>query len=95
MTDTERIGPPPDHIVETEIDGDIGLYDPGRERVIVLNTTASDVWRLADGEHSLDEIVELLARAYGIGPDDIRHDVTEAVSALIDQGFLPGVQQPR
>ena len=32
----------------SEVDGDISLYDAKEERVIVLNPTASDVWRLAD-----------------------------------------------
>ena len=50
----QLIGPPPIHIVETEVDGDISLYDTQEERVIVLNPTASDVWRLADGDMTTD-----------------------------------------
>lgn len=83
------IGPPPPHLIETEIKGDISLYDAQREKVLVLNGTASDVWRLCDGEQTLDEIVALLARGYGIEGEEIRADVERTVKELVDEGFLP------
>jgi hypothetical protein len=84
-----RIGPPPDQILETEIDGEISLYNPHSEAVLVLNPTASDVWRLSDGEHTLEEMVRLLAAAYQVRPEDIRRDVEQAVRNIIEEGFLP------
>ena len=83
-----RIGPPPAHILETEIGGEISLYDPQTDSVLVLNETASDVWRLSDGEHTLDEMIELLAGAYGTDAKSIRSDVEQAVRTIIDEGFL-------
>ena len=58
---SQRVGPPAPQVVETEVDGDVCLYDPTSERVAVLNATASDVWRLADGTFTISEISELLA----------------------------------
>ena len=84
-----RIGPPPAHILETEVDGEISLYDPHSESVLVLNQTASDVWRLSDGEHTLADMVRLLAAAYGQRPKDIHDDVEKAVRNIIEEGFLP------
>jgi len=55
---------------------------------MVLNATATDVWLLSDGEHTLLEMVELLARAYGVEPDDIRDDVEETISSFIENGFI-------
>jgi len=86
---TGRIGPPPVQILETEIDGEISLYNPHSEAVLVLNPTASDVWRLSDGEHTLEEMVRLLAAAYQVRPEDIRRDVEQAVRNIIEEGFLP------
>jgi hypothetical protein len=83
-----RIGPPPVHIIETEIKGDISLFDAERNQVVVLNSTASDVWRLCDGEHSLDEIVALLASAYRTTPETIRDNVTSTIEQLVEEGFL-------
>lgn len=87
----QLIGPPPIHIVETEVDGDISLYDTQEERVIVLNPTASDVWRLADGDMTTDEIAETLSKAYGSSVATIRPDVESLLESLIDQGLLPAV----
>lgn len=56
--------------------------------MLVLNQTASDVWRLSDGDHTLEEMVELLAVAYAVRSEDIRIDVEQAVRNIIDEGFL-------
>ena len=83
------VGPPPASIIETEIKGDISLFDVRRDQVLVLNATASDVWRLCDGEQTLDEIVALLSKAYGRPAADIRTEVEATVARLIEEGFLP------
>lgn len=83
------IGPPAEHVIETEVGGDVSLYDPHSERVVVLNATASDIWRLCDGDHTLDEIVDLIASAYSMQHVDIRHQIEETVASLQGEGFLP------
>ena len=88
MARAKRVGPQTDHIIETEIDGDISLYDPQTEQVMVLNRTASDIWLLSDGEHSLTEIVVLLANAYQVKSEAIRGDVEATVASFIESGFL-------
>ena len=80
-------------VIETELDGDISIYDPTRESVTVLNSTASDIWRLADGEHTVDQIVDLLAGAYQVEPEAIRQQVKDAVQELVDGGLLRLVPQ--
>lgn len=87
---TEKVGPPSDRVLETEVgvDGEISIYNPSTEQVTVLNGTASDVWRLADGEHTLDEIVELLASSYQVSRDEIAQDVTETVRRFSLAGLL-------
>jgi hypothetical protein len=57
--------------------------------VVVLNATASDVWRLCDGEQTLDEIVDLLASAYQGDAAVIRPDVEKTIAELVEAGFLP------
>ena len=89
MSESPKVGPPPAHIIETEIDDEVSLYNPHDESVLVLNLTASDVWRLCDGEQTLEEIVELISRAYGVKADRIREDVAATVSELVQAGFVP------
>jgi Coenzyme PQQ synthesis protein D (PqqD) len=85
---SQRVGPPSPHVVETEVDGDVCLYDPSSERVAVLNGTASDVWRLADGTYTVAEITDLLASSYGAQPTSIAPDVEAVVAEFIEAGFL-------
>ncbi len=85
----QPIGPPQPNILETEVKGDISLYNPKQERVLVLNGPASDIWLLCDGEQSFEHIVQLIAAAYGVQVDAIRPDVEATISRFIAEGFLP------
>ena len=53
-----------------------------------VRMTASDIWRLSDGESTFDQILGLLAGAYGVAPDQIRDEVDETIRNLQEQGFL-------
>ena len=83
-----RIGPPSPQILETEIGDEISLYDPATENVVVLNQTASDIWRLSDGESDVEGIVNLLAAAYGVDADQIRPEVEETIARFREQGLF-------
>jgi hypothetical protein len=74
--------------METEVEEDISLYNPRTEQVVVLNGTASDIWRLADGSHTIGEIVDLLASSYGVSPDSIAPDVEKTVEDLAEAGLI-------
>jgi hypothetical protein len=71
-----------------ELDGDISLYHPGTGRAVVLNGTASDVWRLLDGRHTVEQVVDVLAGAYRTEPAAIRPDVERVIAELAGHGFL-------
>jgi hypothetical protein len=90
---SDRIGPARQYVVEAEIGDEISLYDTTSERVLVLNATASDVWRLADGEYTIDQLVEVLARAYGIDAGSIRDDVVAVVNMFQEEGLLEGGEE--
>ena len=82
------IGPPADGVVAREVGGCFALLCPDNSQAIVLNATASDVWRLADGDLTLERIVDLLARAYRVPPEMIGVEVERTVAALEDHGLL-------
>jgi hypothetical protein len=75
--------------VVSDVDGRIALFLPSMQQAAVLNETASDVWRLCDGDHDLDEIIELLATAYATTPAAIGDDVAATVERFEREGFLP------
>lgn len=86
--DQSAVGPPKPHILETEIDGEISLYNPQSEKVTVLNGTASDVWLLCDGQHTPAEIKSLLASSYSIDESAIAVDVDRTIELLEESGLL-------
>lgn len=86
--DKRVVGPASSHVLETEIGEDISLYDPQTEQVTVLNGTASDIWRLADGSYTVEEITELLASSYQVSPDSIGADVEKTVDELSEAGLI-------
>ena len=88
MPDMGVVGPASPHVLETEIDGDISLYDPKTEQVTVLNGTASDIWRLADGTQTLEEITALLASSYQVSSDSIAEEVAKTVDDLAGAGLI-------
>lgn len=88
------VGSPSPGVQEIEVEGALGLFDPSSDRVLMLNNTASDVWRLSDGQHTLDEVLELLARAYGVDAAEIQEDVLSALESFRRHGLLtPEVQE--
>ena len=54
------VGPRAAGVVEREVEGCFALLCADGDRVLVLNETASDLWRLIDGDLTLDVIVDLL-----------------------------------
>ena len=84
------VGPGADHVLVTELDGNISLYDPRRAEVHVLNVTASQIWRLLDGSRSIEDVVEVLADAYSLDPVEVQAAVAATVSTFVERGLLDG-----
>ena len=87
-----RVGPVAPGVVETEVDDSVALFQPESGQVFVLNVTAADVWRLSDGDLTLDEIVDALAVAYGKAPEAIHADVSATVDRLRNDGLLTSAE---
>jgi hypothetical protein len=81
-------------IVVAEIDGDITAFDPIQSRVVVLNETASEIWRHASGGHTFEDLVSRLANQFGVEATAIREEVATVVSHLIEAGFMAAEYPP-
>ncbi|TDD98949.1 PqqD family protein [Jiangella asiatica] len=81
-------------IRELDVDGEVTLYHEPTRTALVLNQTASDVWRLLDGQRTVAEIVELLARAYDTDADTVRSGVHTALEQLAAHRVLDGHARP-
>lgn len=79
---------PRTEVESLDVDGNISLYHPEMDKALVLNATASDIWCLCDGSHTLGDVVRLLATAYGVTSDQIHDEVESTVRLLREQRFL-------
>lgn len=65
------------------------LYDREGAMVHILNRTALHAWRLCDGRHTIDEIVEALLSAFSGGEASrVRRDVEKMLAGLLERGLL-------
>jgi hypothetical protein len=64
------------------------LYDPQQARVLACNETASLIWRLSDGQRTIEEIIALLAEAFPEAADTIAGDVEATLEEFARHGAI-------
>ena len=82
------MGTPAPTVSQVELDDELSLFDSRTGTALALNRTASDVWALADGRSSVQEVVATLARAYGVTAESIVDQVREVLDTLTRAGVL-------
>lgn len=88
-TSAERPLPRPE-VAAFPLDGDLVLYEPTGGSTYVLNPSASYIWSLCDGSHTIEDIASELADAYDLEEARALADVTALLDALRGAGFLAG-----
>jgi hypothetical protein len=78
--------PAPDLDVH-EVEDGLVVYDLTNDRVHYLNPTASVVFALSTGKHSVDEIVELVREAWDL-PDRPEAEVLACLAQLRDESVI-------
>jgi hypothetical protein len=76
------------HVTDTLVDGELVIYDPAHQRLHVLNGTASLIWRLCDGLHSEESLVNSLLRRYPDGQSTIAADIQTILERFRDEGLI-------
>lgn len=76
-------------VEESPLQGDLMLFDPGRNQFFVLNRSMAHVWRCCDGRHSLGQMVESAASAFsGAHPATLHTDFSAALEQLAQLGLV-------
>lgn len=75
-------------LVEYEVDDELAVYDPDLNKVHILNRTASAVWGLIEEGTPTEEIVSLMAKAYGLDLASAKKDVMEVIRRFSDAGLV-------
>jgi hypothetical protein len=98
VTDSELLAPAASGLTAVEVDGCVSVFNAATQRAVMLNETASDVWRLVDGTRDAEAIVRSVAEHYGLDPATIRADVVGAIDTLRREALLaetrPAVSEP-
>jgi pyrroloquinoline quinone biosynthesis protein D len=77
----------PEIRIET-VDDELVLYDATSGRAAYLNDTAAVVWKLCDGERSVEEIGVLLAREIDGKGRPVAGDVEETIGEFVKAGLV-------
>ncbi len=71
-----------------EIDGELLLYSPASTRSIYLNTSASVIWQLCSGEHSVEQIITLIQESYPEARDSVATDVLKTIDEFVESDAI-------
>lgn len=75
----------------TEVDDGLVVFEPTSRRVHHLNVTATLVFELCTGENTVDEIVGMVQRAFGLGEPPAA-EVEHLVESLRGERLLVAVE---
>jgi hypothetical protein len=71
-----------------QLDEELLLYHPTETQILYLNQTASLVWGLCSGEHSVGEIIQMLSEAYPEAAEEIPTDVQDTLDQFLSVGCI-------
>ena len=71
-----------------ELDGELLLYHPAQSTIVYLNKTASLVWGLCDGTNTVEQIIELISKAFSEEAQTISQDVNSTLQKFLQAGSI-------
>jgi hypothetical protein len=80
MDDTKRMPKVRGDVSIQELGEEVMIYDPINEKVHILNNTAHCIWKLCDGNYTLQEIKEEIIKKFPQASEqEILNDITSAI----------------
>lgn len=70
------------------IDNELLLFHPVQTTVMYCSETASLIWRLCDGQRTVEEIAALLVDAFPEAAEEIPGDVEAALEQFLRHGAI-------
>lgn len=64
------------------------IISPTEKMARVLNAPASSIWRLADGSHTVEDIIVLIAQEYHLDFPTAQRDVVEFIEEMVAKHLL-------
>lgn len=69
------------------IEGEAVIISPQERELHSLNEVGTDIWRMADGSRSLQQIALELSRTYEIAPEEVLPDVLAFAQEMVEKGI--------
>jgi hypothetical protein len=88
------VGPPRQGLSVVELDDCVSIFNPVTQRAVILNATATMVWRLSDGTRDAGVIVVELASRFGLDNAAIEAEVVAAIDQLRGEGLFDEERPP-
>jgi len=64
------------------------LFDQRTGKFKLLNPVAYEVWKLCDGSHTTDEIVEEIVRTFEVSKEQASSDISKVLADMKDQQLI-------
>ncbi len=71
-----------------EFEGEVVIISPEDSVAHALNPTATFIWNLLDGEHTMAEIAEQLAEEFDVTPASALADAEELIACFQEKRLL-------
>ena len=71
---------------EVENEGTLIIVDGGQ--IFELNLLGAEIWKLCDGERSVDDIVEVLSGQYDVERTELESDVVEFLAGMAEKTWV-------
>jgi len=85
----------PDVVLREEYDDWAVLFDPETANAVGINPVGVAIWKLLDGQRSLDQIVTVIGEQFDDVPGSVADEVRAFVERLSDGGFIGFVAEAR
>lgn len=76
-----------------DMDGELLLYNPISATTLHLNGPSAIVWKLCDGDTSVQQIITTVEQAYPEQAEQIENDIIAVLNDFIEREFLTLVEQ--
>jgi hypothetical protein len=87
MNPTRKPKQKPDYRLE-QLDNELLLYHPEATKIFYCNETASLIWQLCTGQHTIHEITSLLSDAFPEAAGSMDDDVITTLNHFLEHGAI-------
>ena len=75
-----------------EIEGEVFVVSSKTAGVHLLNSVATFIWNLLDGEKTMNEIAGAVTEEFDVNGDEARRDAKEFIEEIIKSGIIHELQ---